>query len=164
MAIFLNSRLDNHKDFSIKSRHVIKIDGAEWPTVEHYVEAQRFTCPLLQETVRIAEYAFEAKALARRHPDKLRSDWEDVREQVMEAALRQKFSSYESLSESLIATGAEEIIDATPCSSFWGAGMAGTGLNMFGQLLMKVRQELQQRTGEHQHHHRGELAFGSLIG
>ena len=64
----------------------------------------------------------------------------------MEEALRAKFTSHTELAEELAKTGDEEIIDATPCSSFWGAGMGGTGLNRLGQLLMKVRSDLQRES------------------
>ena len=151
MAIFLNSRCDKHRSFTNRSRHAINVGGDMWPTVDHYIAAQRFSCPELREHVRESDYAFEAKVLARKYPEKLRTDWEDVRESLMEEALRAKFSAHSDLASELASTGSEEIIDATPCSSFWGAGMAGTGLNKLGQLLMKVRKELQSGGYEPRH-------------
>jgi len=144
MAIFFNTRKETHPDFRITSAHAIQLENEEWPTVEHYVLAQRFECKKLQAEVRAAMYAFEAKALARERPDALRNDWEIVRDQVMETAIREKFRQHPCLREVLTATGSEEIIEASALSTYWGAGATGTGKNMLGRILMKIRGELRK--------------------
>lgn len=141
MAIFFNTRKETHPDFRNTSAHAIKLGDEHWPTVEHYVQAQRFECKELQAEVRAAMYAFEAKALARRRPDALRNDWDEIRDLVMETAIREKFKQHPCLQKELENTGDEEIIEASPVNTYWGAGASGTGKNMLGRILMKVREE-----------------------
>ncbi len=142
MAIFFNTRKETHPDFRTTSAHPIRLGDEHWPTVEHYVQAQRFDCKKLQAEVRAAMYAFEAKALARQRPDALRNDWEIVRDDVMESAIREKFRQHPCLRDALKATGTEEIIEASPMNTHWAVGAAGTGKNMLGRIMMKIRDEL----------------------
>ena len=144
MAIFFNTRTETHPELRNTSAHSIVVAGEQWPSVEHYVLAQQFDCKNLRAEVREALYAFEAKALARRHPDALRSDWERVRDDVMETAIREKFKQHPSLGAKLAKTGAQELIEASACSNYWGAGANGRGKNMLGRILMKVRGELKK--------------------
>ncbi len=144
MAIFFNTRKETHPAFRTTSAHPIRLGDEQWPTVEHYVQAQRFECKKLQAEVRAAMYAFEAKALARRRPDALRNDWEIVRDEVMETAIREKFRQHPCLRDALKATGDAEIIEASPVNTHWGVGAEGTGKNMLGRIMMKVRDEFRK--------------------
>ena len=142
MAIFFNTRGEQHRDFRNTSEHSFTLDGELWQSAEHYVQAQRFSCDKAKAEVRDSAYAFSAKTLARERPDSLREDWHTVRDEVMEKAVRTKFASHPSLSDKLCATGDAEIIEASPMSHHWGAGADGTGKNMLGRILMKIREDL----------------------
>lgn len=73
----------------------------------------------------------------------LRSDWSEVRLQVMEDILRIKFSQ-EQFKQKLLATGNEELVEGNWWhDKFWGQCPVGTGENHLGKLLMKIRKELQ---------------------
>lgn len=144
MAIFFNTRLDGYEGFRTTSEHAVELDGIHWRSVEHYVQAQRFKCETTREEIRTADYAFEAKSLARTRPDALRHDWEDVRDEIMEIANRAKFSKHKQLAETLKATEDEELIEASPMSRYWGAGADGLGRNRLGEILMKIRDELRE--------------------
>ncbi len=144
MAIFFNTRFDQHTGFRNTSSHAVELDGTHWRSVEHYVQAQRFDCETAREEIRNADYAFEAKSLARKRPEALREDWHDVRDQIMETALRAKFEKHENLACTLASTGDEELIEASPMSRYWGAGADGLGRNKLGEILMKIRSELRQ--------------------
>ena len=72
----------------------------------------------------------------------MRSDWEEVKEQVMLKALRAKFSHHQDLREQLLATGNLHLAEASPCDYYWGTGKSGKGKNRLGVLLMQVRSEL----------------------
>ena len=73
---------------------------------------------------------------------KLRKDWEDIKLQVMENALRLKFQD-STLRKKLIATGDEELIEGNPWEDrYWGV-CNGSGKNKLGKLLMKIRKDLQ---------------------
>ncbi len=142
MAIFFNTRFDKHQDFKTTSKHAVKIDGNFWPSVEHYVQAQRFECAKAREEIRTSDYAFKAKSIARQRPAALRDDWHSIRDEIMEVALRAKFRRYQTLADELRATGLEELIEASPMSRYWGAGCDGTGQNRLGEILMKIRGEI----------------------
>lgn len=144
MAIFFNTRGENYQEFKNCSAHDFELEGEHWKSAEHYVQAQRFECNEIRALVRDSAYAFTAKSIARENPQALRDDWHIVRDQVVESAVRAKFASHPHLQEKLASTGEAEIIEASPMSRYWGAGADGTGKNMLGRILMKVRRELRE--------------------
>lgn len=76
----------------------------------------------------------------------LRPDWEQVKIEVMEKLLRQKFAKGTQLAQALIATENEELIEGnTWKDTFWGV-CNGVGTNYLGKLLMKIRSELRGET------------------
>ena len=72
----------------------------------------------------------------------LRSDWENVKRDVMFKALLAKFSQHEDLKVLLLRTGNRELIEHTSNDSYWGDGGDGHGQNNLGKLLMRVREVL----------------------
>lgn len=118
-------------------------DGKSWPTVEHYFQAQKFPNAAYRETIRKALTPTLAKRLGNvRYGQKLRVDWEEVKEPVMCAALRAKFTSHPHLSDLLLNTGDKKLVEASPRDYYWGGGCDGTGQNRLGVLLMELREEL----------------------
>lgn len=120
----------------------IALDGLEWPTVEAYFQGMK--CPARSEQVRLAGSPAEAKRLGRRLP--LRDDWDDVRLDVMRAALRAKFTQIPELRETLLSSGDRPLVEAAPRDYFWGEGADGSGLNQLGLLLVGLRTELAAAT------------------
>lgn len=115
-------------------------NGVYWPTVEHYFQAQKFSDAAFRERIRRAASPKDAREFGRSRAYPIRPDWDDVREQVMLFALRQKFSKGQVL-QVLLSTGERPLIEASPLDYFWGAGQDGTGLNRLGLLLEQVRAE-----------------------
>ena len=76
---------------------------------------------------------------------KLREDWEEVKVSVMEEVLRAKFTQNPELMEKLSATGQALLVEGNDWrDTFWGFDVnLGYGVNMLGQLLMKIRAEHQ---------------------
>ena len=76
---------------------------------------------------------------------KLREDWETVKVSVMEEVLRAKFTQNPELTEKLTATGQALLVEGNNWrDTFWGFDVnLGYGVNMLGQLLMRIRAELQ---------------------
>ena len=74
----------------------------------------------------------------------LRSDWESVKDSIMEDIIRIKFSEYPYLRAQLIETGNAELIDGnTWGDKYWGVDKySGYGQNKLGIILMNVRKEL----------------------
>jgi ribA/ribD-fused uncharacterized protein len=134
---------DKYGCFSNYSRHSVVIDGVTWPTTEHYFQAQKFAGTPIEEKVRRAESPNAAKKMGNNRRNPLRKDWEDVKLQVMEKALIAKFQQHEDLCRILLATGNAILVEHTKNDSYWADGGDGSGKNMLGKLLMKVRDDLQ---------------------
>lgn len=124
------------------SPHGIKAEGEWWPTVEHFFQSQKFEDEAYRERIRLARTPKAAKELGRTRSLPLRADWDEVKEDVMLSACRQKFAFHEDAREVLLSTGDEEIVENAPGDFFWGCGADGTGRNALGRILMQVRDEL----------------------
>eukprot|EP00698_Gefionella_okellyi_P015712 TRINITY_DN444_c1_g1_i1.p1 TRINITY_DN444_c1_g1~~TRINITY_DN444_c1_g1_i1.p1 ORF type:complete len:1073 (-),score=258.84 TRINITY_DN444_c1_g1_i1:24-3242(-) len=124
------------------------IDGKLWPTVLHFMQAAKFSQhPQLQERIRTMINAQDALQFARTHSSDVRSDWESVKDDVMYHAVAHKFSVHTDLNQLLLATGAAYIVESSnnKTDAYWGDGSDGSGLNMGGKLLMKIRRQLWER-------------------
>ncbi|MEO1528481.1 MAG: NADAR family protein [Planctomycetota bacterium] len=126
------------------SAHGFTLDDRYWPTVEHYFQAQKFLDTEYAEHIRDARTPKEAKNLGQSRKQPLRSDWEDVKVDVMRRALRAKFGTHTHLRNELLDTGDEELVEDSPSDYFWGCGKLGGGQNMLGKLLMEIRHELRE--------------------
>ena len=75
---------------------------------------------------------------------RLRKDWEQVKDRIMEEIVRAKFSQNEELKEQLLATGDAQLVEGNRWNDrYWGVDIrSGVGQNHLGKILMKVRSEL----------------------
>ncbi len=128
--------------FSNFSQHAIFLNGHQWPTSEHYFQAQKFAGTPHESTIRNAISPGLAAKLGRDRSRPLRQDWEEVKNDVMRQALNAKFTQHQDLRQKLIATGSAKLIEHTPNDSYWGDGGDGSGSNMLGRLLMEIRSRL----------------------
>lgn len=99
-----------------------------------------------EERIRVSRTPKEAKNLGQTRDLPLRSDWEEVKIDIMRNALMAKFTTHTKLRDALLATGNEELVENAPTDYFWGCGKLGGGKNMLGKLLMETRHAL--RDGE----------------
>jgi ribA/ribD-fused uncharacterized protein len=75
----------------------------------------------------------------------LREDWEQVKDDIMLALLREKFAD-EILGDLILSTGTVELIEGNQWGdTYWGV-CRGHGRNRLGELLMQVRDELGGRS------------------
>jgi ribA/ribD-fused uncharacterized protein len=72
----------------------------------------------------------------------LRENWEQIKDIVMYDCVLAKFVQHKELRDQLLATGDEELIEDSPVDWTWGCGKDGTGKNLLGKILMRVRSEL----------------------
>lgn len=143
MAIhFYSTREKPYGCFSNFSRHGIDLDGAWWPTTEHYFQAQKFAGTPHVEEIRNASTPKLAATMGRDRSRPLRSDWEQVKDGIMERAVTRKFELHVEIREILLATGDELLIENAPNDYYWGCGRDGTGKNRLGEILMRVRDRL----------------------
>ena len=83
-----------------------------------------------------------AARMGRDRKKKLRSDWESVKDPITTTAVRAKFTQHADLKKILLATGGAKLVEHTENDDYWGDGGDGSGKNMLGQILMRVRSEL----------------------
>jgi hypothetical protein len=141
MTIRFFSKSETHSEFSNFAAFPLDLDGKRWPSVEHYYQAQKFADPKLQKAIR-QEKPPIAKSLADKNKASVRPDWDSVKDEVMERAVRRKFELHAELRELLLSTGDEELQEAAPTDYYWGVGRDGNGQNRLGLILMRIRAEL----------------------
>lgn len=112
----------------------IKFNGITYRNVEACFQAQK-------DLSRSKEFSnldgYTAKRLGRRV--KLRSDWQQIKVDLMFRIIYEKFRSNKELQYKLVATGDIELVeDNTWNDTFWGR-CDGVGENMLGKILMDVR-------------------------
>ena len=117
--------------------------GIAYKTVEHFFAAMKTKCVEDRRAIANCHSVHDAKARGRQV--NLRSDWDEIREDVMLYALRYKFGSENpTLAESLKETGDAYLQEGnTWGDKYWGVCLkSGRGQNELGKLLMQVRREL----------------------
>lgn len=93
-------------------------------------------------TIRFAPSAHAAFKIAEANKSARRSDWDDVKVNIMREILRAKANQHEYVRRKLLMTGDRELIEDSWRDDFWGWGPNRTGQNMLGKLWMEVRAEL----------------------
>ena len=139
------STQDEFGEFSNFAHFPIKLDGKMWPTTEHYFQAQKFTDIHYQEKIRAEKSPMIAARLGRDRKQKLRKDWESVKNNVMKKALTAKFTQHKDLKILLLSTDETKLIEHTENDAYWGDGGDGHGKNWLGLLLMQIRFDLQNK-------------------
>lgn len=142
-TIEFSSKTLQYNEFSNFYESPFILNEIEWPTVEHYFQAQKFpTDPKFQEVIRKALTPAAAKKLGKTKSPHFRKDWESAKDMVMLDALQAKFEQDEYLTSLLKSTGTATLKEKASWDSYWGTGQNGNGKNRMGQLLMIVRQSL----------------------
>lgn len=84
----------------------------------------------------------EAKRKGRRV--KLRSDWEEVKDDIMYGIVLAKFTQDAKLMRMLLETGDKYLEEGNSWNdTYWGV-CRGRGKNKLGKILMRVRQEIRE--------------------
>jgi ribA/ribD-fused uncharacterized protein len=115
--------------------------GVAWPSSEHFYQGMKFSGEV-QERVRRLSTPGETKRFARQNLDLVDPNWNERKVWVMRLALLLKFSQNEELTQRLLATGEETLVEDSPRDAYWGCGQDGRGRNVMGRLLMEVRSHL----------------------
>lgn len=124
------------------SPHAIILDGSTWPTAEHYFQAQKFTDWNHRNAIRSATTPLLAARMGHARSRPLRSDWEQIKDQIMRTALWAKAHQHTDVRTTLLATGDSIIVEHTANDAYWGDGGDGSGQNKRGKLWMEIRTEL----------------------
>lgn len=121
---------------------VVTYDGETYASVEHAYQAAKTLDLELRRAVREAPTGAAAKKKGQAIPSsKLRPDWPELKLQIMEDLLRQKFA-HADLRAQLLATAPKRLVEGnTWGDTFWGS-VSGVGENHLGRLLMEIRRDL----------------------
>ncbi|WP_016952032.1 NADAR family protein [Anabaena sp. PCC 7108] len=142
MTIYFYSSREEYGCFSNFSPHGFTLDDLYWTTSEHYFQAQKFIGTPHSEQIRLVKTPKDAARMGRQRNRPLRSDWEQVKNNIMRKALLCKFSSHSDIREILLSTGNQELVENSPIDYYWGCGSDGSGKNMLGIILMEIRDTL----------------------
>ena len=140
----LFSRSDVSNDFGTFSQHSFVLEDREWPSVEHYYQAMKFDDQEHQERIRLAEHPKRARKLGRTRWCKRREDWKKLKVTYMTRAVYTKCRTYPGIGQALIDTGDKTLIESNNYDYFWGCGRDRRGENMYGKVLMNVREKLRE--------------------
>ncbi len=129
-------------EFSNFAPYAIRLKDKTWPTVEHYYQAQKFAGQPDEEQIRHARSAKHAARMGRDRKRTMRNKWDCYRDEVMLGAVKAKFAQHPDLERLLLSTGKLQLVEHTRHDSYWGDGGNGSGRNMLGRYLMRVRREI----------------------
>lgn len=130
-----------HRFLSNFSPAQVTLDGEKYDTVEHAYQAAKTLDLGLRREIQACRFAWEAKRAGKLLD--LRPDWEDVKLDIMEALLREKFLKYIGRRTMLAGTKGMLLVEGnTWGDTFWGV-CDGVGENHLGKLLMKIRDEIE---------------------
>jgi len=137
--IYFYRRNEPYGEFSNFYQSPIDLDGYIWPTTEHYFQAQKFISDETHfKNILHLSTPREAFMYVRTHKSP-RTDWPQVKDEVMLKACLAKFKQHSELKKLLLSTGNRLIVEHTKNDSYWADGGDGTGINQLGITLMKVR-------------------------
>ncbi|MEW8342496.1 MAG: NADAR family protein [Candidatus Thiodiazotropha taylori] len=142
------SRTDVNHPLASCSKFGLDLDGANWPSVEHYYQGMKFEEAALREEIREADHPNKAQKLATKNKRSMRKDWKQVREVVMTRAIYIKCQTHPEVAAALFSTGEQKIIETSQYDYYWGCGRDGLGHNTFGKVLMAVRSKLREEQSD----------------
>lgn len=120
----------------------IDSQGREWRSSEHYYQAHKFLDQEIFELVKNTKTCKECYKVSWSYKDKFRSDWSEVKDEIMHEALLYKFKQNSSLLKILLETGDKKLVEHSMNDLHYGMGLEDNGKNRLGILLEQVRNEL----------------------
>lgn len=116
------------------------------PSTECLYQACKFPLfPNIQKMIIEERNPMKAKLISRKYNAFVRTDWEDIKYEVMAWCLATKLiQNWDSFSEVLLSTGDKTIVEYSSKDDSWGAKPEGIyliGKNALGRLLMQLRQD-----------------------
>ena len=132
------------------------VNGVTFNSLEHLYQCLRFpNLPGIQRRINSKASPLVAKWIAKPHREKGRGDWFELKILMMNWALHVKLAQhYERFGALLDSTGEKIIVETSPDGDFWGGIPSPrkskpdilVGSNVFGKLLMQLREEYQRKS------------------
>ena len=136
---------EEFSNFTASSVKIVDEMDIKYPNVENYYQASK-SLDKAERLKFVNISAYSAKQLGK--SIKLRSDWDNVKYDVMRKGLSQKFSDPKFM-QILQSTKGKQIIEWTWWGDkIWGMNLQSQGNNALGKLLMELRDGLPSGTVE----------------
>lgn len=134
--------LDNFSSFKVNYKGVL------YSSVEEAYQAQKFidTSPKVYNLILKSLSAHDAQKIAQENKHLQRSDWDEVKLEIMEDILMAKVKQHSYVAKKLLQTEDYLIVEDSPYDSFWGCGKDLNGNNHLGKLWMRIREQLRKTT------------------
>ncbi len=129
----------------------IQMGNLKVRTNEHLYQALRFPDhPDVQQDLLAIPSPLFAKKFGRKHIEKTRADWEDIKVDVLEWTITLKLlNNRERFTELLLSTGDKEIVEFSKDNDYWGAVPYNVvflrGCNANGRLLWMHRRKIESK-------------------
>jgi ribA/ribD-fused uncharacterized protein len=133
------------------SAFTLEWKGYRFDTSEAAYHWEKFTGPdngLARFAICTAPSAHAAFQIARSFKESKRTDWDDVKINVMRTILRAKVAQHPYVRKKLLETGVRRLVENSWRDDFWGWGERRDGKNTLGVLWMEIRSEVQAETAE----------------
>ena len=138
------SRQDVTNPLSAYSKFGFHLDDAEWPSAEHYYQAMKFEDEAIREKIRLAPHPKDTAKISKKYKKQVRKDWDKIRATVMKRGTYIKCRTHKEVANALLKTGDKNIVENSQFDYYWGCGRDGRGENMYGQILMDIRDKLSE--------------------
>ena len=123
----------------------VTYEGETFGSAERAFQAAKCEDKSLWYRFQLAQTEQDAKYFGRHV--QLRSDWEQIKDEVMYTVLKSKFET-KRLKKLLLETGDAHIEEGNNHGDrYWGT-VKGEGRNQLGKTLMRIREELRQSNGD----------------
>lgn len=124
--------------------HIV-VNGVFIKSSEALYQALKYTNnPEVQMEIINQNSPMTAKMISKKHKEKIRKDWENIRVAVMKWSLRVKLcQNIETFGSLLLETKNLPIVEESNKDTFWGAQRNNNhfeGANILGRLLMELRE------------------------
>ena len=116
-------------------------------TAEAAFQAVKFASPEHKAIIRSCQTGGDALREARNLQSFVRHDWFDINIKVMNTIVGVKAMQHPEIRQSLLDTGAANLVEDSPVDWFWGCGRDRTGKNHLGKAWMRERDRLQAELG-----------------
>lgn len=124
-----------YEQFQLDYIVYFKDNNLDYASVQHYFQSKKSVVPDISDIIRMARTPKEAYLLGNRFIK--RSDWEEIRNQIMFDANFLKFNQNEYLKKLLLSTKGN--IECVDIGEYWGKPNEEEGKNILGQILTALR-------------------------
>lgn len=147
-VVFFKSTKANFGGLSnMASGYSLRVNDIIIPSAEALYQACRYPLfPAVQQEIIEQNSPMTAKMKSRKHLQRTRQDWEEVKYSIMYWALKVKLSqNFDKFSKILLETGNEPIVELSNKDKDWACVEIEknvlVGKNALGRLLMQLRKE-----------------------